>query len=221
MSANPTGMFAGTSATAEQTTNAPNGAEETTLEVDLNATVEVKDSTTDFNIIPPPPKAGKYPVKWELNSEKGIEPKNSPKVGNFLNVYLVGHIIAEGTEYDGYTISEYMNSIYNKLKGTSELHDFLNKLGSPAPNRMTLGELKQHAEQVLAQNPVGTIELEWSASEKNPGAKNANKDGYVTLKNRMSQFTKNPDGSYVNTTPSAIDGSPVAARGYVFAHLRS
>lgn len=191
----------------------------TTSEVDLNETVEVKDSTVDFNIVPPPPKAGKYPVKWSL-SDKGIVPARSEKVGSFLNVHLTGNVIAEGTEYDGYTISEYMNSIYNKLKGTSELHDFLNKLGSPAPNRMTLGELKQHAEQVLAQNPVGTIELEWQASEKNVGAKNANKDGYVTLKNRMSQFTKNPDGSYQNTTPSQIDGSAIPARGYVFAHLR-
>src|SRR6266852_3690031 len=197
------------------TATATETAEDTveTQEVDLNEKVEVADSTKDFNIVPPPPPAKEYPIQWELNSDdkKGVVPARSAKVGQFLNVYLVGHIIAEGTEYNGFTVNEYMNSIYNKLKGTSEVHDFMNKLGSPVPNSLTLGELKEHVEKVLSIKPVGNAEIEWKATEKIPGDKRANKEGYVTLKNKMSQFKKNQDGSYQNFVESLVDGEKVYA----------
>jgi hypothetical protein len=199
--------------------NAADDAVET-AQIDLDEKVEVADSTKDFNIVPPPPPAGEVVIQWEL-SEKGVVPARSAKVGQFLNVYLTGHIIMPNTEYDGYTVSEYMNSIYNKLKGTSEVHDFMNKLGSPVPNSTTLRDLKTHIEKALAPKPVGTAELEWKVTERNPGDKRANKDGYVTIKNKMSQFSKLPDGSgYQNFVESSIDGDKIYAQAYISKHLR-
>lgn len=197
---------------------APEAATEQ-IEVDLNEKVEVKDSTVDSNIVPPPPKAGKYPVKWSLG-EKGVQVSRSDKVGSFLNVYLLGHVQADGTEYHDFPITEYMNSIYDKLKGTSPLHSFMNKLGVTVPNSTTLGDLKNLVESTLAQNPVGNAEIEWRSQELNPTSKKQ-RNGYVTIRNRMSQYKKNPDGTYdPMSTLSEIDGSPVPARAYILAHVK-
>lgn len=190
-----------------------------TVEINLDEKVEVKDSTVDSNIIPPPPKAGKYPVKWSL-AEKGVQGARSDKVGQFLNVYLSGKVQADG-DYTDYPITEYMNSIYDKLKGTSPLHSFLFKLGVQVPNSLSTRELIELTKETLAQSPVGNIELEWRAQERDEAniTKRA-KNGYVTIKNRMSQFLKLPDGSYQPWTGSLIDGSKVPARAYVLAHVK-
>ena len=202
-----------------QTSNV-NGEEQEQVAIDPNQRVEVADPTKDFNIVPPPPAAGEYPVQWELAEKDPVDMRASKKVGTFLQCAFVGHIIAQGTEYDGYTINEYMNSIYNKMKGTSPLHDFLHKLGHTVPSNLSVGELKTFTENALAQKPVGTINLEWQASYKDPTDRRANDKGYVTIKNRMNQFPRNTDGSYSNQFPSPVDGSPTYARAYVSAHLK-
>lgn len=195
-----------------------NGQAEESYEIDQNAVSEVKDATADFNVIPPPPPAGTYPVRWKLG-EKGVEWGGSKKAGTFLNVYLEGELIAEGTDYNNYSLREYMNNIYNKLKGTTELHHFMNCLGVPLAPSMPMKDIKTLVETTLANSPIGMAEIEWQAKEKNPNSRRADKNGYVTLKNAMRQFAKNPDGSYNNTTPSEIDGSPVPATAYVLRHL--
>lgn len=197
-----------------------NGQDEEQVQIDLNQKVEVADSTKDFNIVPPPPPAGEYPVQWELAEKDPVDPRASKKVGTFLQCAFVGHIIAQGTDYDGYTINEYMNSIYNKLKGTSPLHDFLHKLGHTVPNSLSVAELKTFVENAMAQKPVGTINLEWQAAYKDPTDRRANPQGYVQWKNRMSQFNRQPDGSYSNELQSPVDATPIYARAYVFAHLK-
>ena len=198
-----------------------NGEDNEQVAIDPNQRVQVADPTKDFNIVPPPPAAGEYPVQWELAEKDPVDMRGSKKVGTFLQCAFVGHIIAQGTDYDGYTINEYMNSIYNKMKGTSPLHDFLHKLGHTVPADLTVQELKTFTENALAQKPVGTIQLEWQASYKDPTDRRANDKGYVTWKNRMNQFgTRNPDGSYNHELVSPSDGTPVYARAYVFAHLK-
>jgi hypothetical protein len=207
----------GTSTSNAQT----NSQDEEQVAVDLNQKVEVADPTKDFNIVPPPPPAKEYPIQWELAEKDGIDPRASKKVGTFLQCHFVGKILAEGTDYNGYTVNEYMNSIYNNLKGTSPLHDFLHKLGHTVSQSLSVGELKTFTETALAQRPVGTISLEWRLSYKDPSSPRANKDGYVALYNRMSQFTpKNPDGSHPNVIASPVDGTPLYAQAYVFAHLK-
>src|SRR5690242_21718934 len=89
----PTGINTATSTQA-------NGAdEEEQVAVDPNQKVEVADQSKDINVVPPPPAGGKeYIVQWELG-EKGVEYKASKKSGTFIVVPLVGHIVAEGSDY--------------------------------------------------------------------------------------------------------------------------
>lgn len=204
--------------TADQTQT--NDAEKEEVAIDLNQKVEVADPTKDFNIVPPPPPAGEYPIEWSLAEKDPVDPRGSAKVGTFLQCSFVGKIIAPNTDYDGYTINEYMNSIYNKMKGTSPLHDFLHKLGHTVPASLSVGELKIFTENAMAQKLVGTIQLEWQGSYKDPTDRRANAQGYVTAKNRMNQFPRNADGSYSSQFLSPVDGTPIFARAYVFAHLK-
>ena len=192
--------------------------DEEQVEINLDEKVEVKDQSKDFNVVPPPPTAGKYIVQWEID-EKGAEPRASKKVGTFLQIHLIGTLQADG-EYNGYKINDYMNSIYSQLKQTSAVHDFLYKIGVEVPPSVSQGELKKIFEDALKAKPVGTISLEWRVSEKNPASPRANKDGYVTLKNKMVQFPKLPDGSYQNWVESGVDGSKLYAQAYVESHLK-
>jgi|SRR6185295_2895087 len=201
---------------------AANGAdtEEEQVAVDPNQKVEVADQSKDINVRVPPPTGGKeYIIQWELG-EKEIEYRASKKSGTFIIVPLVGHIVAEGTEYHEYQVLDWINSIYNKLVATTAVHDFLYKIGVTVPPTATQAELKTLMEQTLAQKPMGTIELEWRASMKNPADPRANKDGYVTLANKMRFFPKNPDGSYRHFFENRVDGSEVYAQAYVAQHLK-
>lgn len=212
----PTGINNATSVES-----AANGqAEEEQVAVDPNQKVEVADQSKDINTRIPPPTGGKeYIVQWELG-EKGVEYRASKKSGTFIVVPLVGHLVLEGSEYNGYQIVDWINSIYNKLVGTTAVHDFLYKVGVTVPPTATQADLKALMESTLAQKPMGTIELEWRASMKNPADPRANKDGYVTVANKMRFFPKNPDGSYRNYFENKIDGSEVFAQAYVAQHLR-
>ena len=214
------GMFPETSmpqGTVAATEN-QSGSNEEQVAVDLNQRVEVADPSKDINIVPPPPPAGEYVIKWEVG-EKGIDARASAKVGTFVNVPLVGTVVSP-KEFEGRKINENLTSIYNQLKQTSALHDFLYKIGISVPPSATQGEILEITKTALANNPVGTIELEWKVSERNPADPRKNKDGYVTYFNKMTQFPKNPDGSYANTLSSKVDGQPIYAQAYVSKHLK-
>lgn len=185
-------------------------------EVNLDEEVEVANPNADFNITPPPPPANKYPAKFTLG-EKGVEAKNSAKVGNFLVVHLTAAVIASGQDYDGYTVYDYPNSIYDKRKGTSAVHSLMDKLGDPLPAKCTLRDMKAHVERVLNAAPVGNIELEWQAKERDPNNKRADKNGYVTLASRANQFPM-INGIRSNFVKSERDGSPVAAQAFILAY---
>lgn len=182
--------------------------------VDLNEEQTVENPEADFNVIPAPPPAGKYAAKVILG-EDGISGRKSAKSGTFLVIPLILKIMAEGQPYDGYEIRDYPNNIIQKMKGTSKAHWILHCLGETVPAKITHQDLKDRFESVLAQEPTIMIDLEWQASYKDPTDRRANKDGYVIGANRMSQFPKLPDGSYSNLFKNPVDGTVVAARGYI------
>lgn len=193
--------------------------EEEQVAVDPNQKIEVADQSKDINVSVPPPLGGKeYVVQWSVG-EKGTELKASKKVGTFLVVPLVGNLVTND-EYNGFKVLDWITSIYSQLKQTSPVHDWLYKLGVTVPASISQGELQKLVDQTLAQKPMGTIELEWRASEKDPSNPRANKDGYVTLATKMTHFKRNPDGSYQNFFESKIDGSKLFAQAYVAAHLK-
>src|SRR5215831_11216940 len=133
----------------------PDAEAEETVEVDLNAEVEVADATADVNVAPPLPPAGIYPVKWKVQKDKSVNAKATKpkKIGDaskaFVDVSLQGELQASGEDYDGSMIFEYMNSIAFRGRPTSDIHHFMNICGSPAPNRIRVGELKTMLEEML------------------------------------------------------------------------
>lgn len=206
-------------ATSTAQTNQANGADEEQVEVNPDEVVKVVDQSKDINIVPPPPKAGDYIFQWSTG-EKGVEYRASKKAGTFIVVPLEGHLVLEGSEYNGYRVLDWLNSIYSQLKGTTPVHDYLYKIGVAVPAEASQKMLKETVESTLAQKPYGTATLEWRVSERNPADPRANKDGYVVLKNRMDQFPRLPDGSFQNWIESKLDGSKLYAQAYVAAHLK-
>lgn len=207
-------MFPETQTATGSTSSSPaNGAAEVEVQaVDLNEEQTVENQDADFNVVPSPPPAKRYPTKISLH-EDGIDARRG-KAGTFLNVPLV-LTIADGGQYDGYSTRAWINNIYNKLKGTTKVHWILKCLGVTVPKTIKMQDLKELLEQTLNQNPVMMVDWEWEASIKDSNDRRANEAGYVKLKNRMSQFDRNPDGTYSNIFKSPMDGSDVYARASI------
>lgn len=197
--------------TAQATTEAQAA---TTEEIDLSEVQTVENADTDYNIVPPPPPAGRYTWKLSLH-EDGISPRKSTKVGTFLVIPLVLNLVAEGTPYHDYQVRDWVNNIYNKMKGTTKAHWILHCLGETVPVKISHQDLKSKLESVLSQHPLISADMEWQASIKDPSDKRANEAGYVTIKNRMKDFPQNPDGSFSNVFESKVDGTKVYAQAYI------
>lgn len=188
------------------------------VEVNLDAEVEAANPNADFNEAIPPPKAGAYLFRWEVNPDKGVVPSQTKKPPHtpFLNVFLLGKLVLDGSPDDGFTANYYLNSLINRRKGTSEAHHFLNILGSPVPQRITLGNLKTQLETTLANNPLSPAMLEWRCSYKDPQT-----DKWIEQYKSMSQFPKELDdggkwtGNYLNVAKSKLDGSDLFAQAYI------
>lgn len=185
--------------------------------VDLDAEIEVKDPEADVDVVPRPPDAGDYIFKLSF-ADKRIEGKNSKKSGNYAVAHLVNTIVKDGDEFDGYDVYNHITSA--PYRGSSGVHSLMAKLGEPLPQKDKLKNLMAQVEKVINSSPVIKGELEWQAKEKDPGSKNADTNGYVTLATRMAQFPKNPDGSRSNFIASKKDGSPVPATAYIVGYKK-
>jgi hypothetical protein len=217
-----------------------------TMELDLNAPIEVDDSSADFSENPPPPVAKRYPVRWKLQDKQPTDKSDgqnpacyatiSAKGNVNVNLFIAGKLIAEDDEdANGFPINDYLNTVKPPRKHTSGFHSFLHHLGVTVPSRASASELIELAISTLESNPdgiVGAIELEWKASRQKTDeeiekeeermratGKSWNIDTYKTLKQKMSQFPKLPDGTYQNWIESDVDGSRIYAQAYVANHV--
>lgn len=190
------------------------------IEVNLDEPVEVEDATGDFNIAAKLPPKGVYAIRWKARDQDGVYASKGKKEPHraYVAASLVGAIQDE--EYEGTPVYvNHINSLTMRGKPTSELHHFLNVCGTPAPNRSTVGELKQFTEEVLDQNPVAMAEIDWRASYKN------DKDEYIDIAKTMEKFPKHKDengrwdGTYEQQIASPADGEMVNAQLYVRKHL--
>ena len=189
-----------------------------TMDVDLNETIEVKDATADSNIPVRPPERGFYPVRWTGNSSKGengIVIARDINKRPFLSLHLKGNIIAEDTSFHNFPVTDYINTMVFSGKPTSDIHSFLNKLGSPVPNVISFADLKEHLINVLSNEPIGMIELDWKAGYKDSNSKT----GWTEQYHHMEDFPKNEDGTYSNIGKSKKDGEPIFASAYVAKHV--
>ncbi len=197
------------------------------LEVNYDEEVEVEDSTADVNVAAKLPPHFVATVKWKagkaedsIYAAKGKNPPHRAYVG----AALFGEIQDE--EWEGTPIYvNHINSLQRRGKPTSDLHHFLNTVGSPAPNRQTIGQLLAHTKETMEQEPVGYAEIDWKASFKN------SKGEYVDIKTTMEAFPKHYvdengdtvssakegkwDGTYVQTLQNPETGEPVEAQLYV------
>lgn len=214
----------------EKLNNNPEAEATETVEVDLNETVEVEDAQGDVNIAAKLPPAGVYPLKFKAGKDEhpyATKTKKEP-YRQFVGTSLVGQFI-DG-EYEGSLVFvNHINSLVMRGKPTSELHHFLNIVGSPTSNKTTIGELLEHTRQVLDNSPVGMADVDWQASYKK-------EDGfYEVFKKKMTDFPKHYidtdgksitkeaggkwDGSYEQSVPHPKDGEPVSAQLYIRTFL--
>lgn len=166
------------------------------VEVDDSEVVEVDDATADVNVQAKLPPHGVYTIKWKAREKDGVYKSKTKKEPHrsYVAASLVGSIQDE--EFEGITVYEpHINSLQQRGKPTSDLHHFLNVVGTPAPNRSTIGELETFTSSVLEEEPVGMAEVDWRIAKKN-------EDGtYTDVLTTMTKFPKkyqrNEDGSFV------------------------
>lgn len=213
-----------------QNSSSPESDATERIEIDLNAPVEVDDATGDVNVAAKLPPAGIALLKWKAGKDEhpyASRTKNEPH-RSFVGTSLVGQF-ADG-EYEGTLIFvNHINSLAMRGKPTSDLHHFLNVVGSPLSNKSTVGEVLEHTKEVLDNSPLAMVEFDWKASYKKED------DTYEDVVKTMTKFPKHYadaegkplakekggkwDGTYEQTIPSPVDGEPLTAQLYVRAFL--
>lgn len=187
----------------------------------LDAELVVQDPSRDINIpLEPPPGGVVYPVLWGLNPNKkdgGAYFKQSDKSGQWsLIVSLLGKVQGmEGTDFENYFVSDTINSFLRK--GTTAIHHFMNCVGQPMAANTNLRSMQSIVKEVLGQEPIGHVLLEWRASyQESP-------DKWKQIASRMTDFPKNEDGTYQPwiEIPDNGEGEAVKiyAQAYVAAHV--
>lgn len=209
----------------ESGSNSPADDAEVNQQIDMTAEVSVENPEADSSANVPPPAGDKvYPIRYSLDEEReggAVIPSLTKRGAPFLNVFLKGNIIAEGVD-DNFPIRRYMNTIQNRT-GNSDVHYFLYCAGEPVANKMSLEDLKNKIEEVLASNPTVLGLCDWRAQYPD-GTKNAKgKDNYKTLREGMKNFPKGKDENgktvYNHILENPRDGSKVSARLEVFRDL--
>lgn len=210
--------------------NNPEADATETVEIDLNEPVEVEDAQGDVNVASKLPPKGIYPLKFKSGKDEHPYAGRTKKepYRSFVGTSLVGQFI-DG-EYEGMVVFEnHINSLAMRGKPTSDLHHFLNIVGSPTSNKTTVGELLEHTRQVLENSPVGMAEVDWKASYKQDDG--TYKDVVLTMEKFPRHYidvegkplAKDQggkwDGSYEQTIPHPKDGEPIQAQLYVRSYL--
>jgi len=191
-------------------------------DADLDKELEVADPTRDINVPLEPPRAGVYPFRWKPNVNKkdgGLYFKATEKTGQYLlNASILGQLRGEGTslegtEFDGYIVSDHLNSY--QRKGTTAIHHFANCCGASFPKSFNLRSLKELTSELLNSEPTSYAMIEWKATLQREGK-------YVDLAKRMTDFPKLEDGSYqpwIETENDEGETVKVYAQAYVVAHI--
>lgn len=171
------------------------------IEVDDDEIIEVEDSTADVNVAAELPPHNVYMIKWKSGKNEDAVYKGKTKDGKraFCGAALIGNIQDE--EFEGVPVFvNHINSLQRPGKPTSDLHHFANTIGSPIPNRQTVGQIVEHVKAFLEEEPVGYAEIDWKASYKN------GKGEYIDLKTAMEGFPKHYVNSDGETVPSPKEG---------------
>jgi len=141
----------------------------------------------------------------------------------FLNVHLQARILGEDRK-EGLSVFDNPTSIVMQSAGTSKLHVILDLLGSSAPSPCSLGELKSHVEQVLAQSPQIGITTVWEA-QVNRGSKE--KPDYQTVAKGQKRFPSvldsegNPTGKFTPEVQDPRSGEIVKAQVRISKYSRA
>lgn len=198
--------------------------------VDLNARVVAAKPDADINaLIPQPPGSngkfghGAYLLRARLldrgdiaNPKPGLTKEKVP----FVTVGLELEIVDEGSEFHGFKMNKYINSLVQKMRQTSDVHWFMNCIGETLPEDISLGELIEKIKSALESEPMINSELEWRASRKI----GQGKYDYEDVATRMMDFPKSPDGDghipvYTYKDPKSGEKTEHRAMAYVSKFL--
>lgn len=204
------------------------------VEIDLDAEIEAGHPDADINALIPQPPAGKYVLKASLLDRGEVD---NPKPGQtkdrkpFITVGLSLKIVDEGSEFHDFELQDYVNSLVQRTRQTSPLHDFLHKIGETVGSVTTLRQLIAKVVATLGEGNTALVnaEIEWKASIKSgPG-----KYDYMEVFKKMKEFPRDPESDgylqqatvwvrdykvVTSNTPGAVT-TPVFARAYVSKYL--
>lgn len=148
-------------------------------------------------------------VTWKLGNRGVSDPKKDKNGRAFFKVHMQGNVVAPGAYYDNLAIFYEPTSIIFS-SGTSAVHDFLRKIGQPAPQRCSLGELKLRMEAALSGNPQTKVRGLWEGSIQDGINETTGKTKYKVVLKGMKKFPQRPDGTYNPTVE--YEGQQVNAR---------
>lgn len=160
------------------------------------------DPNKDFYAAPPPPAAGQYQVVVALSDKPGSF--DIKKSGKTKQLFLSGNMVLKFDS--GQT--QFVNCSSYLMRGQSELHTLLQAIGMPASPRLTVAELKEHADAALKDGARVNIEGDWEASIPESDGK------YRTVVKGMHLFPPDPsaESGHNHIIKDPKTGQEVAAR---------
>lgn len=148
-------------------------------------------------------------VTWKVGPRGFSDPKKDKNGNAFFKVSLQGNVVAPGTYYDNLAIFYEPTSIIFS-SGTSAIHAMLKAFGQAAPQRCSLGELKNRVEGALAGSPQTKVRGVWEGSIQDGTNEATGKAKYKVVVRGMKKFPQRADGTH--NPAIEIDGQTVNAR---------
>lgn len=147
-------------------------------------------------------------VAWKLGQRGFSDPRKAKNGQAYFMVSLQGNAVAPGTPYDNLAIFDDPTSIVFE-GGAGKLQSWLKAVGQPAPQRCSLGELKQRVQTALDGGAQCKVRGQWQGSVID-GQTDAGKNKYKVVVKGMKKFPQRPDGTHSPTI--VIDGVEVNAQ---------
>lgn len=202
--------------------------EEEAVEIVINEDEEIVADRpdADINELIPQPPGGRYLLKASLAevAEDKENPYTSATKKNhkpFVAVVLNLEIVDESSDFHGFAFTKNINSLVQKQRQTSDVHNFMACIGEVLPQRISIRELKQRVKEALESNPSVWAEIEWKASIKT----GSGTYDWTEIKTLYNQFPKDPEGDgrlqeVSWTDPKTKEVHVLRAKAYVSKFLR-
>lgn len=197
------------------------------IEVDLDAEVIAEHPDADINAtLPLPPGGQKYIVRLGL-LDRGEQENPSASMTKkekkpFITVGLELELVDESSEFHGFKMTDYINSLVQQRRQTSPVHFVMSCIGEVLPNVIKLKDLIAKVKTALESRPLIPVIIEWKGSVKTgPG-----KYDWTEVFKRMTDFPKDPESDgrlqiATWTDPKTGQKHEVRAQAYIYQYLQA